>query len=83
MKLTIIAPETVFEHEVDASMQVQDIVALIEAEVSQRRLRVLRRMRRRACDSVPARRTRSSLTTPDFPSLVVFHNIERLRRRAD
>lgn len=34
MKLTIIAPETVFEHEVDASMQVQDIVALIEAEVS-------------------------------------------------
>lgn len=34
MILTIIAPDTVFEHEVDPSMQVQDIVALIEAEVS-------------------------------------------------
>lgn len=34
MKLTIIAPEMVYEHEVDASMQVQDIIALVEAEVS-------------------------------------------------
>lgn len=33
MKLTIIAPEMVYEHEVDPSMQVQDIVALVEAEV--------------------------------------------------
>lgn len=34
MKLTIIAPDMVYEHEVDSSMQVQDIVALVEAEVS-------------------------------------------------
>jgi hypothetical protein len=34
MKLTIIAPDMVYEHEVDPSMQVQDIVALVEAEVS-------------------------------------------------
>jgi hypothetical protein len=34
MKLTIIAPEMVYEHEVDSSMQVQDIIALVEAEVS-------------------------------------------------
>ena len=33
MKLTIIAPEMVYEHEVDSSMQVQDIIALVEAEV--------------------------------------------------
>jgi hypothetical protein len=33
MKLTIIAPEMVYEHEVDPSMQVQDIIALVEAEV--------------------------------------------------
>jgi hypothetical protein len=34
MRLTIIAPDNVFEHEVDSSMEVQDIQALIEAEVS-------------------------------------------------
>jgi hypothetical protein len=34
MRLTIIAPDNVFEHEVDPSMEVQDIQALIEAEVS-------------------------------------------------
>jgi len=34
MKLTIIAPDMVYEHEVDSSMQVQDIIALVEAEVS-------------------------------------------------
>ena len=34
MRLTIIAPDNVFEHEVDPSMEVQDVQALIEAEVS-------------------------------------------------
>lgn len=34
MRLTIIAPESVYEHEVDPSMEVRDIKALIEAEVS-------------------------------------------------
>jgi hypothetical protein len=34
MRLTIIAPDNVYEHEVDSSMEVQDIQALIEAEVS-------------------------------------------------
>jgi len=36
MRLTIIAPDSVYEHEVDPSMEVQDLQALIEAEVSQR-----------------------------------------------
>jgi hypothetical protein len=35
MKLTIIAPDNVFEHEVDPSMEIQDLYALISAEVSQ------------------------------------------------
>lgn len=30
----LIAPENVYEHEVDASMEVQDLQALVEAEVS-------------------------------------------------
>jgi hypothetical protein len=34
MRLTIIAPDNVFELEVDPSMDVQDVQALIEAEVS-------------------------------------------------
>lgn len=34
MRLTIIAPESVYEHEVDPSMEVRDVKALIEAEVS-------------------------------------------------
>lgn len=34
MRLTIIAPDSVYEHEVDPSMEVQDVQALIEAEVS-------------------------------------------------
>ncbi|KAL1405205.1 DNA damage-inducible protein 1 [Vanrija albida] len=34
MKLTIIAPENVFEHDVDPSMEVRDVKALIEAESS-------------------------------------------------
>lgn len=33
MRLTIIAPESVYEHEVDASMEVRDVKALLEAEV--------------------------------------------------
>lgn len=33
MRLTIIAPESVYEHDVDPSMQVRDVKALIEAEV--------------------------------------------------
>lgn len=33
MRLTIIAPESVYEHEVDPSMEVRDVKALIEAEV--------------------------------------------------
>jgi hypothetical protein len=41
MRLTIIAPDNVFEHDVDSSMQVQDIQALIEAEVSNRYLTFL------------------------------------------
>ncbi|OCF42842.1 DNA damage-inducible protein 1 [Kwoniella heveanensis CBS 569] len=32
MKLTIIAPDTVYEHEVSSSMEVQDVQALVEAE---------------------------------------------------
>ncbi|RSH84680.1 DNA damage-inducible protein 1 [Apiotrichum porosum] len=32
MRLTIIAPESVYEHEVDPSMEVRDVKALIEAE---------------------------------------------------
>nr|XP_018265094.1 DNA damage-inducible protein 1 [Kwoniella dejecticola CBS 10117]OBR87252.1 DNA damage-inducible protein 1 [Kwoniella dejecticola CBS 10117] len=32
MKLTIIAPDTVYEHEVSTDMEVQDVQALIEAE---------------------------------------------------
>lgn len=34
MRLTIIAPDNVYEHEVDPSMEVQDVLALVEAEVS-------------------------------------------------
>lgn len=34
MRLTIIAPDNVYEHEVDPSMEVQDVQALVEAEVS-------------------------------------------------
>jgi len=33
MRLTIIAPENVYEHEVDPSMEVRDVKALLEAEV--------------------------------------------------
>ena len=33
MRVTIIAPESVYEHDVDPSMEVRDIKALIEAEV--------------------------------------------------
>lgn len=33
MRLILIAPENVFEHEVDPSMEVQDLQALVEAEV--------------------------------------------------
>lgn len=33
MRLTIISPDNVFEHEVDPSMEVRDVKALIEAEV--------------------------------------------------
>ncbi|ORY23934.1 hypothetical protein BCR39DRAFT_341251 [Naematelia encephala] len=32
MRLTIIAPDNVYEHEVDPSMEIQDVQALIEAE---------------------------------------------------
>ncbi|CAD6578623.1 MAG: DNA damage-inducible protein 1, partial [Tremellales sp. Tagirdzhanova-0007] len=32
MRLTIIAPDAVYEHEVDPSIEVQDVQALIEAE---------------------------------------------------
>ncbi|ORX35458.1 hypothetical protein BD324DRAFT_100562 [Kockovaella imperatae] len=32
MRLTIIAPDSLYEHDVDPSMEVQDIQALIEAE---------------------------------------------------
>nr|XP_019050749.1 DNA damage-inducible protein 1 [Kwoniella bestiolae CBS 10118]OCF29679.1 DNA damage-inducible protein 1 [Kwoniella bestiolae CBS 10118] len=32
MKLTIIAPDTVYEHEVSSDMEIQDVQALIEAE---------------------------------------------------
>jgi hypothetical protein len=34
MRLIIIAEESVYEHEVDPSMEVQDVLALLEAEVS-------------------------------------------------
>lgn len=34
MRLILIAPEEVYEHEVDPSMEVQDLLALVEAEVS-------------------------------------------------
>lgn len=34
MRLIIIAEENVYEHEVDPSMEVQDVLALLEAEVS-------------------------------------------------
>jgi hypothetical protein len=34
MRLIIIGDESVYEHEVDPSMEVQDVIALIEAEVS-------------------------------------------------
>lgn len=33
MRLTIIAPESVYEHEVDPSMEIRDVKALVEAEV--------------------------------------------------
>lgn len=36
MRLTIIAPESVYELEVDPSMEMRDVKALVEAEVSQR-----------------------------------------------
>jgi hypothetical protein len=36
MRLTIIAPDNVYELEVDPSMTVLDIAALVEAEVSSR-----------------------------------------------
>ncbi|KAL7423630.1 DNA damage-inducible protein 1 [Cryptotrichosporon argae] len=32
MKLTVIAPENVYEHDVDSSMEVRDLLALLEAE---------------------------------------------------
>jgi len=35
MKLTIIGEENVFEQEVNSDMEVQDVLALIAAEVSQ------------------------------------------------
>lgn len=35
MRLIIIADESVYEHEVDPSVEVQDVIALVEAEVSQ------------------------------------------------
>jgi hypothetical protein len=35
MRLILIAPENVYEHEVDPSMEVQDVRALVEAEVSE------------------------------------------------
>ena len=38
MRLTIIAFDSVYEHEVDPSMEVQDVQALIEAEVSHQRI---------------------------------------------
>ncbi|WOO85742.1 DNA damage-inducible protein 1 [Vanrija pseudolonga] len=34
MKLTIITPESIYEHEVDPSMEVRDVKALIEAETT-------------------------------------------------
>jgi hypothetical protein len=34
MRLIIIADESVYEHEVDPSVEVQDVIALVEAEVS-------------------------------------------------
>lgn len=37
MRLILIAPENVYEHEVDPSMEVQDVRALVEAEVSELR----------------------------------------------
>ena len=36
MRLILIAPENVYEHEVDPFMEVQDLQALVEAEVSDR-----------------------------------------------
>ena len=36
MRLTIITPDSLYEHEVDPSMEVQDVQALLEAEVSKR-----------------------------------------------
>jgi hypothetical protein len=36
MRLTIIAPESVYEHEVDPSMEIRDVKALVEAEVGAR-----------------------------------------------
>lgn len=38
MRLIIIGDESVYEHEVDPSMEVQDVIALIEAEVSSNEL---------------------------------------------
>ncbi|GMK58201.1 hypothetical protein CspeluHIS016_0502330 [Cutaneotrichosporon spelunceum] len=32
MRLTVIAPENVYEHEVDPSMEIRDVMALVEAE---------------------------------------------------
>ena len=34
MKITIIGPENIYEQEVSPSMEVQDLIALIAAEVS-------------------------------------------------
>lgn len=34
MRLIIIADEAVYEHEVDPSVEVQDVIALVEVEVS-------------------------------------------------
>jgi hypothetical protein len=33
MRIILIAPENVYEHEVDPSMEIQDVRALVEAEV--------------------------------------------------
>ena len=33
MKLSVIAPDNVYQHEIDASVEVQDIHALLEADV--------------------------------------------------
>jgi hypothetical protein len=55
MRLTIIAPDNVFELEVDPSMDVQDVQALIEAEVSSLKAmltsRLACRLRPRSCQA--------------------------------